>query len=186
MERLIEDKYFVKSTFSSREKSHLFSSFSVEMRTKAILRILRKNQHFSIKSTLLQNKRNDDFTEICWAFYVKLYTFIRESKVFSKAVSRKWISRNFVFWREKIIRFSSTVHKAHCKKREILSYRKNISWNQLFNFFSKNIANMKFPSKQCESKCSIISTFEKDLGFDEQSTYLYSIVEIFPLFPVVL
>ena len=60
VERLIEDKYFVKSTFSSREKSHLFSSFSVEMRTKAILRILRKNQHFSIKSTLLQNKRNDD------------------------------------------------------------------------------------------------------------------------------
>ena len=92
-------------------------------------------------------------TMICWAFYVKLYTFIRESKVFSKAVSKKLISRNFGFWREKIIRFSSTVHKAHCKKREILSYRKNISWNQLFsNFLVKTLLSRNFCQK-CVREC---------------------------------
>ena len=41
---------------------------------------------------------------------------------------------------------------------EILSYRKNITWNQLFsNLFSKTVAFTKFLSKKCE-KISEIST----------------------------
>ena len=37
------------------------------------------------------------------------------------------------------------------EKREILSHRKNISWNHLFStFFSKNVAFTKFLSKKCE------------------------------------
>ena len=39
------------------------------------------------------------------------------------------------------------------EKREILSHRKNISWNQLFSdFFSKTVDFTKYLSKECETK----------------------------------
>ena len=39
------------------------------------------------------------------------------------------------------------------EKKEILSYRKNISWNQLFsNFIIKNGTFTKFLLNQCDSK----------------------------------
>ena len=62
------------------------------------------------------------------------------------------------------------------EKREFLSHRKKISWNQLFsNFFSKTVGFTKFLSKKSEREfpqfpnCAVITNFSRK--FRENNMY---------------
>ena len=85
---------------------------------------------------------------------------LRNSLAFLAKISWMYIK----FLRKKLSNLSFFFHTAQCgrhnvtsvEKQEIISHRKNISWNQLSsNFVSKNVGFTKFLSKKSEREHSV-------------------------------